>query len=193
MLTGGPAPSMCTSSSGPMAATEGAPGCRVRVSVAILESATTPAAAAGKTAGSGGPPPRSGPKAAVGGGSRGMKSVRAATLSSTLAWASGRMPEAWEGWGMNIPGREGTAGNPVPCSRTAHTLSWGWRAGGGGRIADTRAGIRGVPGGVRISSGTEAGSTRRLFSGRRRACSNSPGRSPSGGDPLSRELQSHRA
>ena len=166
MLTGGPAPSMCTSSSGPMAATEGAPGCRVRVSVAILESATTPAASTDKIAGSDSPPPRSGPgriMTTVGGGS-----------------------------GVSI-GKIGTAVSPCRQADTARTLSCGWGAGGGGPTADTRARIGGDPGGVCTSLGPAAKCTRRLFSGRRGALSDTPVRTPSDGDSLSRELQSHRA
>ena len=114
-------------------------------------------------------------KAAGGGDSRGMESVRAATLSSTFAWSSGRMLEACGGWFVTIPGREGTAGNPVLCFRTARTRSGGWGAGGGGPMADTRAGIVGDAGGVCTSVGPDANCTRRLFSGRRRADSDNPG------------------
>ena len=161
-----PGTPMCTAASGPKAVGEGSLWCRGRLSVALLDSATTLAATSTKIAMSGDPPPCSGP---------------------------GRIPSTGCGVsGVNI-GKVGTDVSACRSAETDRTLSWGWRAGGGGRIADTGAGIMGVPGGVRISSGTEAGARRRLFSGRRGALSDNPVRAPSDGDSLSRELQSHRA
>ena len=148
MLTRGPATSMCTSSSGPRTATEGAPFCRGGVRVAILEAATTPAESTDKIAGSDSPPPRSGP----------------GRIMTTVCGGSG----------VSI-GKLGTAVSPCRQADTARTLSCGWGAGGGGPTADTRAGSGGDSGGVCTSVGPDANCTRRLFSGRRRADSDNPG------------------
>ena len=104
MLTRGPATSMCTSSSGPRTATEGAPFCREGVRVAILESATTPAASTDKIAGSDSPPSRSGP----------------GRILTTVCGGSGVSS-----------GKLGTAVSPCRQADTARTLSCGWGAGGG--------------------------------------------------------------